>query len=138
MTTVPLVFEASILGAASVLGVSKLYDMERHARTWPDSVIAFLLLIGWMGAAAFSLASSLLALKGVDVSGAKWVLLIVIGMTFATHTLKQMGLLKTTIFDDDQERDAQPVVRVVSSAGPKYADYRPDARLDVAQRSAKA
>ena len=123
--TVPLVVEAGVLGAASVLGVSRLYDLERHAVRWPDSFVAFGLVIGWMLAAAFSLASSLLALKGVEVQGAKWVLLAVIALTFVTHSLKRSGLLKTTVLDDDHERDPQAAIDRVGRAGPHYADNRP-------------
>lgn len=122
--TASFAIEAGVLGAASVLGVSKLYDLEKYSARWPDSFIAFGMVIGWMLAAAFSLATSLLALKGVEVDGSRWVLLTVVMLSFVTHALKRAGLLKTTVLDDDQERDPQPPIDAVARARLERADHR--------------
>ena len=106
-----------------MLGVSKLYDLEKHSARWPDSVVAFAMVIGWGFAAVFSLGASLLAMKGVEVPGSKWVLLMVVLLTFITHALQRAGLLKTTVLEEDQERDPQPPVDVVVDTRTYHAHY---------------
>lgn len=120
--TASFAIEAGVLGAASVLGVSKLYDMEKHATRWPDSAVAFAMLIGWLATAVFTLSASLLALRGVEVPGSKWMLVAVVSLTFLHHSLKRAGLLKTTVLDQDQERDPHASVHAVGRAG----FHRPD------------
>lgn len=122
--TASFAIEAGVLGAASVLGVSKLYDMEKHATRWPDSAVAFVMLLSWMLTAMFTFSASLLALRGIEVPGSKWMLVAVVSLTFVHHGLKRCGLLKTTVLYDDQERDPEPSVHTVVRPRFDRADYR--------------
>lgn len=132
--TASLVIEVGVLSLASVLGVRKLYEMETNANRWPDSTVAFGMLLVWGCLSVLSLYSAMMTSRGAEPPTAKWILLAVVASAFLTHALQTAGLLQSGVGHDEQKRDAASAVFAVRASLGQNSGQRPGAPRNVVKR----